>query len=98
MGRERRPKPPIECAEALKRSALLPSGRTSSVVCLSIPFFRTSRWRRWRPLPRDQRENFLEHLSRHRDLGHLERDVARLSQARCVSSRLIHVVPVSPAG
>jgi hypothetical protein len=35
-GHQRQPKPPIDCAEALKRSALLPSGRTSSVVCPSI--------------------------------------------------------------
>ena len=77
MGYERRPKPPIDCAEALKRSALLPSGRTSSVVCLSIrfPYFTLAQVAS-AAQPRDQRENFLEHLSRHRDLGHLERDLA----------------------
>src|SRR6516225_1124429 len=28
-----------------------------------------------RPQPGDQRQDFVEHLTRHRDLGHLERDV-----------------------
>jgi len=27
------------------------------------------------PQPGDQRQDFVEHLTRHRDLGHLERDV-----------------------
>jgi hypothetical protein len=41
-----------------------------------VSAFRPSRWRRWRPQAGDQCEDFLEHLSRHRDLGHLKRDVA----------------------
>jgi hypothetical protein len=31
------------------------------------------------PQPGDQRQDLGEHLSRHRDLGHLERDLARVA-------------------
>jgi hypothetical protein len=36
-------------------------------------------WRGWCPQPGDQHQDFPEHLPRHRDLGHLERDVAAMA-------------------
>jgi len=40
---------------------------------------RPSHRRRWCPQPGDKRQDFLEHLSRHRDLGHLEGNVAAMA-------------------
>jgi hypothetical protein len=37
------------------------------------------RWRGRHPQPGDKRQDFLEHLSRHRDLGHLEGNVAAMA-------------------
>jgi hypothetical protein len=40
---------------------------------------RSSCWRGRCPQPGDQRQDFLEHLPRHCDLGHLEGDVAAMA-------------------
>jgi len=40
---------------------------------------RPSHRRRWCPQPGDKRQDFLEHLSRHRDLSHLEGNVAAMA-------------------
>jgi hypothetical protein len=63
---------PVVCAEALKRFALPASRRTSDVVVCRFRPQRRSCWRRGCPQARDQRQDFCEHLLRHRDLGHLE--------------------------
>src|SRR5262249_8377459 len=38
-----------------------------------------SRWSGWRPQPGNEHEDFVEHLSWHCDLGHLEHDVAAVA-------------------
>ena len=77
--RGRRSKPPVDRTEALKRAALPGSRRTSAAVVCCICRQRSSCRRRRCPQPGDQRQDFLEHLPRHRDLGHLEGHVAAVA-------------------
>src|SRR5271166_2954045 len=68
----------LTCSEARKPTAPPASRRTSPLVAVaSDP--RPSCWRGRRPQPGDQTENVVEHLSRHRNLGHLKRDVAAVA-------------------
>jgi hypothetical protein len=61
-----------------KRDALLVPRHTSPLIVVRTgPSARHAG--RWCPHPRDQCQNGAEHLSRHRDLGHLERDVAHVA-------------------
>ena len=77
--RGRRSKPPVDRTEALKRAALPGSRRTSAAVVCCICRQRSSCRRRRCPQPGDQRQDFLEHLPRHRDLGHLEGHIAAVA-------------------
>src|SRR6516162_3668227 len=60
----------------LELVALPSSRRTSAVAVCPICW---SCWCRRRPQPGDQRQDFPEHLLWHRDLGHLEGDVAAVA-------------------
>jgi hypothetical protein len=62
----------VDCAEALKRAALPASRRTFCRRRLSHLAPRSSCWRGRCRQPGDQRQDFPEHLSWHRDLDHLE--------------------------
>jgi hypothetical protein len=62
------------------KPAALPSSRRTSaaVVCRICPNL-WSCWYGWCPQPGNKRQDVGEHLSRHCDLGHLERDVAAVA-------------------
>ena len=62
-----------------RRNTLLCSHLGTSPVVASLVAFHTSRWRGRRPQPRDQRQDIGQHLSRHRDLGHPEGDIAPMA-------------------
>src|SRR5260221_14751920 len=64
----------VDCAEALKRAALPASRRTFAVVVCRILSARSSCCRGHCPQPADQRPDFLEYQSWHRDLGPLDGD------------------------
>ena len=66
-------------AHARKDADLPASRRTSSVVCPSYLLSAPLRWRGRRPLPGDQRQDVGEDLSRYRDLGQLEGDIAAVA-------------------
>jgi hypothetical protein len=72
----------------LHQGTPLPS---SSVV--SDPIARSCRCRQ-RPQPGDQRQDFLEHLPRHRDLGHLEGHVAAVADD--LGADLDQLLPAKP--
>jgi hypothetical protein len=71
-------KQPVGRAQARKDADFPASRRTSSVVCPSYSLSASSRWR-GRPQSGDQRQDVREHLSRYRDLGQPEGDVAAMA-------------------
>ena len=64
---------------------------SSSHLSAPLPSWPLACWRRRRPQSGDQPQDVVEHLSRHRDLGHLEHDVATVADH--LSADLDQLIP-----
>jgi len=62
-------------------SPLIRLHQGASLPSLAVAFdpWVASRWSGWRPQPGNEHEDFVEHLSWHCDLGHLEHDIAAVA-------------------